>query len=268
MLADVQNVMARLVRDHRFCQQFCEQGIDCLDGYALTEEELNYLADIEPESMTVLGDFVGTERIHRREGEFGLFVTELSRYMDYEPLARKFSQQYCQGSLAKLLDARNYYEFFTGILFQYEVPSYLSDLLYFCYQNTRICWVNYNPPAEHYIEQWHVEDKISLTDHYTTILVSREFCRFMEIDGFAHDESESEVTVTLLLVKHPDIPKSSSYAVVEPDSLLEFLLEQKEATALTLVERFGMKRLKSGIGYINHKIEQGFIRYLPAETHS
>ncbi|MEI8631560.1 hypothetical protein P4S72_04435 [Vibrio sp. PP-XX7] len=87
----------------------------------------------------------------------------------------------------------------------------------------------------------------------------------MEIDVFTGGDSLGEATVTLLLAKHPDIPKSSSYAVVEPDSLFEFLLEEKEVTALSLVERFGMKRLKDGLGYINHKIEQGFIRYHPVE---
>ncbi|WP_387465440.1 hypothetical protein [Photorhabdus sp. RM323S] len=259
MLADVQNIMAKMIRDKEFLKQVIDSEYAVLNDFSLSSEEIFYLRDLDLNSIAKLSFQVKEERIVRRDGEFGLFIQEIKKYLDYDNYALRFTEFYKTGSVNKLFDAKQYYHYFSNILLRYNYPGYLFELLNFCYKNTCICWVNYNEPAVEYIENLSVNDKLVLSQHRDVIRVRSSLKDYLNIIF-----SEGEGSVRILIVKHPHIPKTTSFTKLTEGDILSCLIENdNEATLLQLIEKFGISYIKDSIEDLNDKIEQGFIKYIP-----
>ncbi len=92
--------------------------------------------------------------------------------------------------------------------------------------------------------------------------VGPEFAKFIKI------ENPLELDRLKLLVKRPNNPQSSSYEVLEQDSILSYIFENKDITVLDLLEQFSAKKVRSSIDDLNYLITQGFIKYYPAPRSS
>ncbi|MCA6222472.1 hypothetical protein [Photorhabdus antumapuensis] len=258
MLADVQNIMAKMIRDKVFLNQVIDSEYAVLNDFPLSSEEISYLKDLDLNSISKLSFLVKEERIVRRDGEFGFFVREIKKYLDYDDYALRFTECYKTGSVNKIFDAKQYYHYFSDVLLRYNYPGYLFELLHFCYKNTCICWVNYNEPAVEYIENLSVNDKLVLSQHRDIIKVRASLKDYLNIT-FSEDEESAKI----LIVKHPSIPKTTSFTQLTKGDILSFLIENNnEATLLQLIEKFGISYIKDSIDDLNDKIERGFIKYI------
>ncbi|WP_330924489.1 hypothetical protein [Candidatus Sororendozoicomonas aggregata] len=256
MLAELQNILARLIRDKAFNSLYIEDINKALSQYKLTDEERDYLFSIVPSSMNFLQERIAIERLDHRSGEFGLFIEEISRYCDYQDLSMKFCFQYNTGSLQKLSDVRCYYEFFAAYLLSYTLPEYLYDILQYCYKNTLICWESYTPKNIDQLNHIDTNTKIHFIKRHDIVCIGIEAAHLL---GLEPDKKRLDDRLDVIICKNPNTPKTSSCTIIYPGTIFDYLVHQKSCTVGDIVDRFGINAFREQAWLLEDGLAQGFL---------
>jgi hypothetical protein len=133
-LAGLQQLLTRSMRDAAFRGAVLEPaGLDrAASELGLTQAEKELFAQIEPAYLNGIADFVLTQRIQRREAEFGLFLNALFRHTPRAAFFQQYHQAASTGQFGRMEELRRFCDFSFDYIVANALPEHLVDVLRFC----------------------------------------------------------------------------------------------------------------------------------------